>query len=149
MSGYKLIGVFLLVVIFKSVAALMCYQCFNVEKCGGDDKNTIVQCNNQSALEVAVISAFFFPKLSESFTDDNKFQCASLAFTPTGATNASIMVKGCMFETKQTLCQLETDIPNGNFSCHSCNTNKCNSGVTLGWSFLLLMVGLAATRMVK
>lgn len=149
MSGLKVVVALLLAVIFESVAALECYECLSVEKCEGDDRNKLRQCDRQSTQPVAAIAAAFFPKLGESLVDSDKFQCTSLEFTSAGATKPSVMVKGCMPETKESLCRLETNIANGNFSCQSCNTNKCNSGVTVGWSFLMLMVGLVVTRMVK
>lgn len=145
---YSIATLFIVVTVLNSVTSLECYQCLNAEKCRGEEKDRIVQCNNDTAHVVALQSSIFYPKLAESLLYNGNYQCVALQFTELNAQNASHIVKGCLFETRDSLCRLEADIPNGSFSCKACNTNKCNSGITVGWSLLLMVASLIASTWV-
>lgn len=148
MMEFKLIAVFLTVSLLNTANALECYECFDVAKCRGEQKDHVVQCSNNTAQNMVLAAGFFYPNLTGALVYNGKYQCTALQFTPQGAQNVSLMAKGCMFETKESLCKLEAKIPNGNFSCKACNTNKCNSGVALGWSMLLMAASLIVSSWV-
>ncbi|EAT41914.1 AAEL006493-PB [Aedes aegypti] len=58
------------------------------------------------------------------------------------------MVKGCLFKTKKGLCGLEQTAMNGNSTCISCNSNKCNGAGSLMWSVMLLIGGWVISSIV-
>uniref|UniRef100_A0A023EIW3 Putative salivary secreted peptide n=1 Tax=Aedes albopictus TaxID=7160 RepID=A0A023EIW3_AEDAL len=117
MMEFKLIAVFLTLSLLNTANALECYECFDVAKCRGEQKDHVVQCSNNTAQNMVLAAGFFYPNLTAALVYNGNYQCTALQFTPQGAQNVSLMAKGCMFETKESLCKLEAKIPNGNFSC--------------------------------
>ncbi|XP_021710738.1 uncharacterized protein LOC5568046 [Aedes aegypti] len=149
MLPMKFIIIVLIGTFFSTVTALECYECFTVEKCNGELKDKVVQCSNATAQNMANLLKGFYPNLTAAFVFNGNYQCAAVKFAPQGSPNVSVMAKGCVFDTKESLCKLESVKPSGDFSCISCNTNKCNSGSVLGLNILLmiLMIVLSSSVM--
>ncbi|EAT35792.1 AAEL012067-PA [Aedes aegypti] len=129
------------------VTALECYECFGVNECNGEQKDHTVQCEDTIAQAVfGQISSLFYPTLQDSLVRNGKFQCSSFRFTRQGEVNASILIRGCMFETREELCRIQASPANfGVLNCHACRSNRCNGSAAFGWNVLLVMASLVAS----
>ncbi|KXJ84042.1 hypothetical protein RP20_CCG022895, partial [Aedes albopictus] len=128
--------------------ALECYECSDVDSCLGQGHNFVARCTDaHSQAMYERLSSLFYPNLQEAVLRNGKYQCASFRFTRQGENEPSVRIKGCMFETTESLCRLEASPANfGVLNCQSCNTHRCNRGsATLGWSLLIVVASLVAS----